>query len=110
MISVVVPVYNEEATVENTICNITAALQNLDDVEIIVVNDGSTDDTLKIIKSMESEHLKIIHHIENLGYGKSLWDGIKKTRHDCIAIIVVTVDFWLASCCSQANGWHKQKF
>lgn len=59
------------------------ALQERDDVEVIVVDDGSTDDTARIA---EESGAKVIRHLQNLGYGKSLKDGILAAAHETIAI------------------------
>jgi len=88
MISVIVPVYNEEGAVINTLKGIDQVLKEFCSVyEIIVVNDGSSDGTLKLINSFKADSYKIIDHPENLGYGKSLFDGILEARYDCIVII-----------------------
>lgn len=64
---VVIPAYNEEKTLENIIFKI----KNFADV--IVVNDGSTDKTLSIAKK---NNVRIINHHSNLGYDKSISDGL----------------------------------
>jgi len=88
MISVIVPVYNEEGAVVNTLKEIEEALKGFCKAyEVIVVNDGSTDGTLKLVNSLKIESLRVIDHPENLGYGKSLFDGIFEAKYDCIAII-----------------------
>ncbi|MCP3943762.1 MAG: glycosyltransferase family 2 protein [Desulfobacteraceae bacterium] len=87
MLSVVIPVFNEEHAVKNVIDEIKMTFLNKIDFEIIAVDDGSSDKSLEILKSLECENLKVISHVENLGYGKSLFDGIVEARYDCIAII-----------------------
>jgi glycosyltransferase involved in cell wall biosynthesis len=87
MISVVVPIYNEEEVVVATLNDIVAALDGFVEYEIILVNDGSTDLSLEKVQAEDIKNLSIINHIENLGYGKSLYDGILLAKHDCVAII-----------------------
>ena len=87
MISVIIPVFNEEAGVEQTLKDVQEALKSFEKYEIILVNDGSQDETLKNTKRAGVKDLKIIDHPENLGYGKSLYDGIVNATYDCIAII-----------------------
>jgi glycosyltransferase involved in cell wall biosynthesis len=87
MISVIVPVYNEEEIVVATLNDIVAALDGFLEYEIILVNDGSTDSTIEKVQAENIKNLSIINHIENLGYGKSLYDGILLAKHNCIAII-----------------------
>lgn len=87
MLSVVVPVYNEENGVLNTLRDIVKSLDGYVQYEIIVVNDGSTDNTLNIIRGSDIKGLSVVNHLENLGYGRALYDGIIASRYDCIAII-----------------------
>lgn len=87
MISVIVPAYNEENAVLQTLTEISEALEGFVEYEIIVVNDGSTDQTFDILKKSDIKNLSVINHVENLGYGKSLFDGIVQSKHECIAII-----------------------
>ena len=58
-VSVIVPAYNASEYIENCL-NSLIRQQTIYDYEIIVVNDGSTDDTLKRIKSKKCENLRII--------------------------------------------------
>lgn len=51
--------------------------------EIIIINDGSTDNTLEILKQSQAI---IINHPHNIGYGGSLKDGIKAAQYDTIVI------------------------
>lgn len=71
-ISIVVPIFNEQSVVNDTIERIK---KTVPDSEIIVINDGSSDDTLEILKTINN--IKIINHPYNLGYGASLKHGIK---------------------------------
>lgn len=87
MISVIVPVYNEEAVMASSLESISKELEGFVEYEIIVVNDGSTDKSLEIMQKLKIRNLSILNHVENLGYGKSLFDGILKAKYDCIAII-----------------------
>jgi Glycosyltransferases involved in cell wall biogenesis len=87
MISVIVPVFNEESGISSSLVSIEKSLDNFIKYEIIVVNDGSTDGTAEKIKQCGVKNLIVINHIENLGYGKSLFDGIVSAKYNCIAII-----------------------
>ncbi|MFC2061123.1 glycosyltransferase family 2 protein [Elusimicrobiota bacterium] len=66
---VILPAFNEG----RFISEILARLQENTDADILVVDDGSTDDTYFKIQEAKIDH--IIHHEENEGYGKSLIDG-----------------------------------
>ena len=84
MITVIVPSFNEEASIKNTIESIHSNLKNKEEFEIILVNDGSTDKTLEIGKKLKC---KIISHPHNLGYGKALKTGIINAKFDIIVIV-----------------------
>lgn len=86
MISVIIPAYNEEGAIKDTIKNIKKVLRkhNLTKgSEIIIVNDGSTDDTGKIAKKCGAI---VINNPVNSGYGFSLKRGIKKAKNETIVI------------------------
>lgn len=87
MLSVVIPVYNEENAILGTIDAVKNTLEGFVKYEIVVVNDGSTDLTGERIKQSNVKDIKIINHVENLGYGKSLLDGIFAAQYEGIAII-----------------------
>lgn len=85
--SVVVPVYNEEDSILETLKAIEQVLSGFIEYELVVVDDGSTDSSLKKVKQESFRGLRVISHVENLGYGKSLLDGIIAAQYNCIAII-----------------------
>ncbi|WP_084822056.1 glycosyltransferase family 2 protein [Bacillus sp. SA1-12] len=72
LISILVPCFNEEDTIEETIKNLSGIYYPKK--EIIVVNDGSTDDTLKILQKLAKKHqdLKVIDCQENRGKANAL--------------------------------------
>ena len=86
-IGVIVPVYNEENAILTTLNDLSRELKDCGAYEIIVVNDGSTDSTSEKLNNIVLDNFLVINHVENLGYGKSLFDGIAKTKYDCITII-----------------------
>ncbi len=82
-LSVVIPVYNEEKSIKNILNKIL----NDEEIEIIVVDDGSTDKSyLEAINSNKS--IKLIRHKENQGYGNALLTGINNASGD----IIITMD------------------
>ena len=92
-IFVLVPAYNEASVIEETINSLKKYFNN-----IIVVNDGSTDDTENILKNFD---IKIINHPINIGVGGAFQTGFKyilMNHKDCIGVI--TFD---------ADGQHKVK-
>ena len=84
LISVVIPLFNEEKSIKNVIDKIP----NHRLYEIIVVDDGSTDNSVNIIKEINNREIKLIRHNRNLGYGAAILSGIKYARGD----IIVTMD------------------
>jgi glycosyltransferase involved in cell wall biosynthesis len=90
-ISVFFPFYNEEANVANTVINAKNVLEKVAEKwEILAINDGSSDDTLKIAKELakEDRRIKIINHKANKGYGEALKSGFYNARYNWI----VTMD------------------
>jgi dolichol-phosphate mannosyltransferase len=81
-ISVVIPAYNEEGNLEGTIRDVIEAAQSLDDYEIIVVNDGSKDDTGVVAERMAAEldRVRVIHHNPNRGFAESYRTGLREAR------------------------------
>ena len=86
-ISVIFPAFNEEANIR---CTIEAVRKVLPKVaarwEIIVVNDGSTDDTALVCDELRARYpeLKVIHHQQNRGYGAALKSGIMSANYDLV--------------------------
>lgn len=81
-LSIFMPFYNDAGTVKRMISEAYFYGNKLsDDLEVIAVNDGSQDDTLKELKKMRREFpsLKIIFHKKNRGYGGAIKSGIKST-------------------------------
>lgn len=83
-VSVILPAYNVEEYIDEAIQSILA--QTFTDFELIVVDDGSTDRTLEIVRGYATNRaLKIIANGENLGLTKSLNIGIAAARGGLIA-------------------------
>lgn len=83
LLSVIVPVYNEVSTIRQILEKINSV--NIDK-EIIVVNDGSTDGTEKILNEIKSANVKIIHHASNRGKGAALLTGLQKSSGEFVII------------------------
>jgi len=82
-LSVIIPVYNEEKTVEeilNKVCSIDM------DKEVIVVDDGSGDSTPDILRSINHPQLKIFIKLPNEGKAAATRYGIKKATGDYVII------------------------
>ena len=88
-VSVVVPVFNEELSIVTTLQAIEECLKSVEiPVELIIVNDGSTDSTSKILYDLRHRFRNpvIIEHEENLGYGAALKTGISASNFDKVLI------------------------
>jgi glycosyltransferase involved in cell wall biosynthesis len=83
MISVVIPAYNEEEAIGAVVDELIDILRD-GSYEIIVVDDGSTDNTAKVV---QEKRVKFIQHPHNMGYGAAIKTGIKNAANDLIMII-----------------------
>ena len=84
-VSIVIPAHNEAEKIAGVLQKIKRILDNTSErYEIIVINDGSTDDTGQRARTTG---VKVIDHAENLGYGHSLKDGIREASGKLILII-----------------------
>lgn len=87
-VSVIVPAYNSAKTLPA--CLNSLFLQNYPTkkVEIIVINDGSTDKTITFLRSLAlSERFEVIHHSENCGLAAARNTGIKNTKGDILIFL-----------------------
>ncbi len=89
-ISIIIPVYNGKATILETIASVQQ--QTFSDIEIIVINDGSTDSTLELLKSIQDERLKIFSY-ENGGLPVARNRGISHATGEFIAFLDAD-DMW----------------
>ncbi len=90
MFSVVIPLYNKEKRVKNTIESVLN--QTFQDFEVIVVNDGSTDNSLEVVKSFNDERIRIINQ-KNSGVSSARNRGIKEAKYEWIAFLDAD-DLW----------------
>lgn len=85
-ISIIIPAYNEEKTVLKTVRRVLAVRTKGIKKELVVVNDGSTDKTGDILKSIKDKRVILIDKKKNQGKGAAIRDALKKTSGDVIVI------------------------
>lgn len=77
-VSAFFPCYNDRDAIGKMVRDVHGALEKLvDDFEIVVVNDGSKDDSLEVLEALAAEipALRVVHHEVNRGYGGALQSG-----------------------------------
>ncbi len=82
-VSILIPVYNEGKTVEMTLKSILTSNYPKEKFEVIVVDDGSDDDTLRYIKKFESKIVRVFSK-KHGGKGKALNFAIKKAKGEIV--------------------------
>ena len=92
-LSIVAPVYNEGAVIQNFVTRLSAVIANIADrfdTEIVLVDDGSRDDTLSVMKSLLAKYreLRIVELRSNAGQTAALQAGVDASNGD----IVITMD------------------
>jgi glycosyltransferase involved in cell wall biosynthesis len=87
-LSVFFPAYNDGGTIASLVITaVTVAGSLTPDFEVIVVNDGSSDDTPKILDELAKiypDHVRIVHHAKNRGYGGALRTGFATAAKDLV--------------------------
>jgi glycosyltransferase involved in cell wall biosynthesis len=110
-VSVVVPVFNEAKTLVAFLSRLeSTALVHFSNFEVIVVSDGSTDDSVCVARAFGRDWLKVIEISENLGKGGALKEGFRSCsgslvafldgdldiHPSCLPVLVNMLDFQLA--------------
>ncbi len=87
-LSIFFPFWNEEANIEEVV---KKAIPVAEDVaqkwEIIIIDDGSSDGTLKLARKLvknDPKHLRVISHMPNRGYGAALKEGLENAKYDLV--------------------------
>jgi glycosyltransferase involved in cell wall biosynthesis len=90
LISIIIPIYNGEKTIRETILSVLN--QTFTDIEVLVINDGSTDSTLETISNITDPRLKVVS-FPNAGLSASRNRGIKLASGEFISFIDAD-DLW----------------
>lgn len=98
--SIIIPIYNEEQSVKQTVAGLVIFLNAKypkNDYEIILINDGSTDKTKEILTELRMENIQLINHPYNKGYGAALKSGARYAKYDWLIFF-------------DADGQHKPEY
>ena len=78
MISVVIPLYNKEKQIKRTLQSILA--QTFQDFEIVIVNDGSIDNSIIEVEKVKDSRIRLIHQ-KNTGVSAARNKGIEEAKY-----------------------------
>jgi succinoglycan biosynthesis protein ExoO len=92
IVSVIIPAYNTETYLPRAIES--ALSQTLSDIEVIVVDDASTDNTVKVAQSFSDPRLKLLQNLTNLGAGGARNRALKAAKGQWVAVL--DSDDWYA--------------
>jgi glycosyltransferase involved in cell wall biosynthesis len=84
-LSVIVPVFNER----NTVAEVLRRMRRVNlpvDLEIVVVDDGSTDGTTQILAALEDSTVQVVHHPTNQGKAAAIRTGLQHVRGELVLI------------------------
>ena len=85
-ISLIIPAYNEAAIIKNTVKAALGFLEkHYSDYELIISDDGSTDKTELLVRSVDNPRLRIVGHKPNMGKGAAVRQGILAASGELIA-------------------------
>ncbi len=85
LVSFVVPTYNGEETIEETLDSILA--QNHEEIEVIVVDDGSTDTTVDLVSNYDDDRVRLIRSLQNNGHSLASNIGIANSSGEYLALM-----------------------
>jgi len=86
-VSVFFPAYNDAQSIVKLTEDALEILPHLtDDYEVVVINDGSTDETGSVLNHLQTkyERLRVVHHKTNKGYGAALRSGFREAKKDLV--------------------------
>ncbi len=81
-----IPCYNEEQEIYNTIINLPTKIAGIQKVDILIIDDGSTDETLKICKKIKN--INIISLKRNMGLGVAFQKGLDYARENAYDYVI----------------------
>ena len=103
-LSIIIPVYNEGSILKKNIEIIEKFFKNKFKFEIIVIDDGSTDNSLSILNTIKSKNFKLLSNQINSGKGYSIKRGINESTGE----IILTTDADLSAPIGEFNKLYKK--
>jgi glycosyltransferase involved in cell wall biosynthesis len=86
-LSVVMPAYNEQATIRMIVARVLQVDLGAVDKELIIVDDGSSDGTREILKELDGQNgVRVLFQPQNQGKGAAVWRGIRESTGDMVII------------------------
>ena len=79
-VSIIIPVYNEDKSILEVLKRIHATVDSQNNFEIIVINDGSTDNTLKVLEENKNLYNQLITYERNYGKGNAIKKGLEASK------------------------------
>jgi len=85
-LSIIIPVYNEEKTIERVVDKVKKVRISNVSKEIIIVDDFSTDNTRNILKNIKGKPVKVFYHEKNMGKGAAIRTALENADGGIISI------------------------
>ena len=88
MFSIVIPIYNEAQNIKTLIEEIFESLKNYNNFELVLVNDGSKDNTIEVVNNLKKIFkINLFNNLENQGQSFSIKKGIEESKYKTIITI-----------------------
>jgi dolichol-phosphate hexosyltransferase len=93
-LSILIPVYNEHATVKSAIDHVLATEYPVDEIELVIVDDGSTDGTAEILRELAADsRINLVTHERNAGKGEAVKTAIRHANGTYAAIMDADLEY-----------------
>lgn len=103
LFSVIIPLYNKEKYVQQTVKSVLQ--QTFVDFELLIVNDASTDNSVAVVSQFTDERIRLIENPKNLGLSATRNHGISKAKGTIIALLDAD-DLWLPTFLETIKNLH----
>lgn len=84
LLTVIIPCYNERRTIRTIVQKVRAAVQG--NLEIVIVDDASSDGSDAIVDKLASDDVKVVHHTSNRGKGAAINSGFRRATGDIVLV------------------------